>query len=139
MFLFELFSFLSQATRPRIDELKLENNKNLWQLAEATKDAFRSHNQSIIIDLFYGLFKSTTKCLSCFHASIRFETFAIISVPIPRVRQCSLDDCLDLFREFEHLTGEERYLCSKCKQLSAKERCLDVWELPKIFIVHFKR
>ncbi|CAF0780734.1 unnamed protein product [Rotaria sordida] len=130
---------LNQATRPRFEELKSENYKNDRQLAEASKQAFLSHNKSIIIDLFYGLFKSTTICLSCTYNSIRFDAFAIISVPIPPVRQCSLDDCLDLFREFEHLTGEERYECSNCKRLSAKKRRLDIWELPKIFIVHFKR
>lgn len=75
----------------------------------------------------------------CSYKSIRFEAFAMISVPIPPVRQCSLDDCLDLFGEFEHLRGEERYECSKCKRLSEKKRCLEIWELPKIFIVHFKR
>lgn len=97
------------------------------------------HNRSIIIDLFYGLFKSTTICLSCSYNSVRFEAFAMISVPVPPVRQCSLEECLDLFREFEHLKGDERYDCSNCKRLSEKKRRLDIWELPKIFIVHFKR
>ena len=63
----------------------------------------------------------------------------MISVPIPRVRQSSLEECLDLFREYEYLRGDERYLCSKCKQISEKRRRLDIWELPQIFIVHFKR
>ncbi|CAF1245962.1 unnamed protein product [Adineta ricciae] len=130
---------LNQATRPRLEEIKAENYKTDQQLADATKQAFHLHNKSIVIDLFYGLFKSTTICLSCSYNSIRFEAFAIISVPIPPVRQCSLDECMDLFREFEHLTGEERYECSKCKRLSDKKRRLDIWELPKIFIVHFKR
>ncbi|CAF0786761.1 unnamed protein product [Adineta steineri] len=130
---------LNQTTRPRIEELKPENYKTDRQLAEATKHAFHLHNKSIIIDLFYGLFKSTTICLSCTYNSIRFEAFVIISVPIPPLRQCSLDDCLDLFREFEHLRGEDRYECSHCKRLSEKKRRLDIWELPKIFIVHFKR
>ncbi|CAF3581495.1 unnamed protein product [Rotaria socialis] len=130
---------LNQATRPRIEELKSENFKTDRQLAEASKKSFLSHNKSIIIDLFYGLFKSTTICLLCSYNSIRFDAFAMISVPIPRVRQCSLDDCLDLFREFEYLRGDERYECSNCKRVSEKKRRLDIWELPKIFIVHFKR
>ena len=96
-------------------------------------------NISIIVDLFYGLFKSTTICRLCSYKSIRFEAFAVISVPIPPVRQCSLNDCLDLFHEFEHLRGEECYNCSKCKRLSEKNRRLDIWELPETFIVHFKR
>jgi ubiquitin C-terminal hydrolase len=119
-----------------MEELQSENFKSDRLLAEATKHAFRLHNKSIIIDLFYGLFKSTTKCLTCSYDSYQFEAFAMISVPIPPIRQCSLDDCLDLFREFEHLTGDERY---ECKRLSDKRRRLEIWELPKIFIVHFKR
>lgn len=120
-------------------ELNAENYTNDRQLAEATKKAFSSHNKSVIIDLFYGLFKSTTICRSCSYNSYLFEAFAVNSVPIPSLRQCSLDDCLELFRVDEHLRGEERYECSKCKRLSEKNRSLDIWELPKIFIVHFKR
>ena len=87
----------------------------------------------------FGVSSDIQCCFLCLDNSIRFETFAIISVPIPPVRQCSLDECMELFREFEYLTGEERYECSKCKRLSDKKRRLDIWELPKIFIVHFKR
>ncbi len=122
-----------------MEEIKSENYSSDRQLAEATKQAFRSHNKSIIIELFYGLFKSTTICQLCSYQSIRFDAFAIISVPIPRIRQCTLNDCLELFREFERLSGEERYECSKCKRLSDKNRRLDIWELPQIFVVHFKR
>ena len=122
-----------------MEELKSENYKTDRELAQETKKVFLAHNKSIIIDLFYGLFKSTTICLLCEYASIRFEAFAIISVPIPPVRQCSLNDCLDLFQEFELMRGEERYQCSKCKLVSDKKRRLDIWELPKVFIIHFKR
>ncbi len=121
-----------------MEEIKSEGLSD-QQLAEATKKAFHSHNKSIIVDLFYGLFKSITICRLCPYKSTRFEAFAIISVPIPPVRQCSLNDCLDLFREFEHLRGDESYNCSGCGRSTEKNRRLDIWELPQIFIVHFKR
>lgn len=128
-----------QTTRPQTEELKSENFLDDYKFAEATKANFYLHNRSKIIDLFYGLFKSTTICLTCSYPSNRFEPFAIISVPIPRVRQTTLDECLKLFHDHEHLSGNESYKCSKCKQVTDKKRGLEIWELPKLFIVHFKR
>ena len=45
---------------------------------------FLSRNQSIIIDLFYGMFKSTVYCINnnCKHISNTFDPYSIISLPL---------------------------------------------------------
>ncbi len=45
---------------------------------------FLSRNQSIIVDLFYGMFKSTVYCINnnCKHISNTFDPYSIISLPL---------------------------------------------------------
>ena len=45
---------------------------------------FLSRNRSIIVDLFYGMFKSTVYCINnnCKHISNTFDPYSIISLPL---------------------------------------------------------
>lgn len=43
-------------------------------------------NQSIIVDLMHGQFKSTVKCPDCEKLSITFDPFMSVSLPIPEIK-----------------------------------------------------
>lgn len=43
----------------------------------------RMRNDSIIVDTFHGLLKSTVICSNCFHRSVTFDLFSSLSLPIP--------------------------------------------------------
>ncbi|KAJ1516421.1 Ubiquitin carboxyl-terminal hydrolase 15 [Coelomomyces lativittatus] len=62
-----------------VDDLTLsdvEKADRLWQL-------HRARNDSIIVDVFQGQYKSTLKCLSCSKQSVTFDPFMILTLPIP--------------------------------------------------------
>lgn len=40
-------------------------------------------NESLIVDLFHGQYKSTLICSLCEHVSVTFDPFMTISLPIP--------------------------------------------------------
>ena len=53
---------------------------------EASKEAWLKHlvrNESIIVDLFHGQYKSTLVCNICRKISITFDPFMTLSLPIP--------------------------------------------------------
>ncbi len=53
---------------------------------EASKEAWTKHlirNESIIVDLFHGQYKSTLVCSVCDKVSITFDPFMTLSLPIP--------------------------------------------------------
>lgn len=50
------------------------------------KEAWRNHrrrNDSVIVDTFHGLFKSTLICPECQKISVTFDPFCYLSVPLP--------------------------------------------------------
>lgn len=47
-------------------------------------------NESIIVALFQGQFKSTLQCLTCHRKSRTFETFMYLSLPLASTSKCSL-------------------------------------------------
>ncbi|CAB3376870.1 Hypothetical predicted protein [Cloeon dipterum] len=50
-----------------------------------------------------------------------------------------LTHCLEAFTREEHLSDEEKYLCSTCKERQTATKKLQLWRLPPILIVHLKR
>ncbi|MEN2498222.1 MAG: hypothetical protein MHMPM18_002528 [Marteilia pararefringens] len=48
-------------------------------------------------------------------------------------------DCLQLFVNEEQLQSNNLWYCSKCKNHVGAYKKIDIWRLPKILIIHFKR
>ena len=73
--------------RPKISS-KDEENENLSD-RDAANLAWNIHlsiNNSIIVDLFQGQFKSTVTCSFCNKKSVKFDAFMYLTLPIPSSR-----------------------------------------------------
>lgn len=55
--------------------------------AEESWNDHKKRNDSIIVDIFHGLLKSTLNCLVCHEISIKFDPFCYLSVPLPSKRE----------------------------------------------------
>ncbi|XP_013149041.1 PREDICTED: ubiquitin carboxyl-terminal hydrolase 32 [Papilio polytes] len=53
------------------------------ELAAEAWAQFTASNDSIMTDLFYGQLKSKVRCDACGHESVRFDTFNMLSLPLP--------------------------------------------------------
>ncbi|KAI8336087.1 hypothetical protein BC941DRAFT_428297 [Chlamydoabsidia padenii] len=61
------------------------------QIAEASWDYYKARNDSIIVDLFQGQFKSRLVCNTCQKVSVTFDPFMYLSLPLPRQKKCNID------------------------------------------------
>ncbi|XP_045563963.1 ubiquitin carboxyl-terminal hydrolase 8 isoform X3 [Salmo salar] len=108
----------------------------------AADQAWSKHkllNESIIVALFQGQFKSTVQCLTCHRKSRTFETFMYLTLPLASTNKCSLQDCLKLFSKEEKLTDQNKVFCRHCKALRDSIKKLEIWKVPPIILVHLKR
>ncbi|XP_051952951.1 ubiquitin carboxyl-terminal hydrolase 8-like [Xyrauchen texanus] len=96
-------------------------------------------NESIIVALFQGQFKSTVQCMSCQHMSRTFETFMYLTLEMTSSSKCSLQDCLKLFSKEERLTDSNRFYCRHCKTHRDAIKKMQIWKVPPILLVHLKR
>ena len=53
------------------------------EIADICWENYKLRNQSIIVDLFTGQLKSTVICSTCHNASVKFEEFTSLSLPLP--------------------------------------------------------
>ena len=44
---------------------------------------YRARNDSVVVDTFQGLYKSTLKCPKCNYTSVKFDPFMYLSLPLP--------------------------------------------------------
>ncbi|XP_041713556.2 ubiquitin carboxyl-terminal hydrolase 8 isoform X2 [Coregonus clupeaformis] len=108
----------------------------------AADQAWSKHkmlNESVIVALFQGQFKSTVQCLTCHKKSRTFETFMYLTLPLASTNKCSLQDCLKLFSKEEKLTDNNKVFCRHCKALRDSIKKLEIWKVPPIILVHLKR
>ncbi|KAM9344356.1 ubiquitin carboxyl-terminal hydrolase 11 [Pholidichthys leucotaenia] len=87
----ELLSFLLDGLHEDLNRVK---NKEYIELRDAdgrpdqevAEEAWRNHrrrNNSVIVDTFHGLFKSTLVCPECHKVSVTFDPFCYLSIPLP--------------------------------------------------------
>ncbi|XP_053129122.1 ubiquitin carboxyl-terminal hydrolase 8 isoform X2 [Hemicordylus capensis] len=120
---------------------KEEKNDQLDDLRAADL-AWHKHkqlNESIIVALFQGQFKSTVQCLTCHKRSRTFEAFMYLSLPLASTGKCTLQECLRLFSKEEKLTDNNRFYCSHCKTRRDSLKKIEIWKLPPVLLVHLKR
>ncbi|XP_062998951.1 ubiquitin carboxyl-terminal hydrolase 8 isoform X1 [Elgaria multicarinata webbii] len=120
---------------------KEENNDNLddFKAADLAWHKHKQLNESIIVALFQGQFKSTVQCLTCHKKSRTFEAFMYLSLPLASTSKCTLQECLRLFSKEEKLTDNNRFYCSHCKTRRDSLKKIEIWKLPPVLLVHLKR
>ncbi|CAF1432985.1 unnamed protein product [Adineta steineri] len=124
-----------------LDYLHIDLNRTQCTDEEIDYNLFGQINKnSIIVDLFYGIYKSTITCLQCMHTSSSYESFVCLTLPIPSTNQCTLQDCLQSLNEDEYLIDDDsKWFCSKCQCHSNAKKRLEIHKLPKILIIQLKR
>ncbi|XP_004435048.1 PREDICTED: ubiquitin carboxyl-terminal hydrolase 11 isoform X6 [Ceratotherium simum simum] len=87
----ELLSFLLDGLHEDLNRVKKKEYVELCDAAgrpdqEVAQEAWQNHkrrNDSVIVDTFHGLFKSTLVCPGCGNVSVTFDPFCYLSVPLP--------------------------------------------------------
>ncbi|KAF9269250.1 hypothetical protein L218DRAFT_1072870 [Marasmius fiardii PR-910] len=103
--------------------------------------AWKARNDSIIVDYFQGQFRNQMKCLTCHKTSTTYNTFSILSVPIPHGRsgKVPLQRCLDAFFNTEVMEKDDAWDCPRCKTKQRASKQLSLARLPPILVIHLKR
>ena len=95
MFFKELLAFLLDGLHEDLNRVLKKPYVELGSHVGKTDEEFANQswqdhlkrNDSIIVDIFHGLLKSTLNCLVCKEISIKFDPFCYLSVPLPSKKE----------------------------------------------------
>jgi len=118
-------------------------NYDTFSDAEAAAKSWEIHKRredSPIVDLFQGQFKSTIRCRVCSYASKSFSPFTFLSLPMPaRGSRTSLKQCVLNFSQKELVTGDDSWYCNNCKCHRDAVKEINIYKLPTILVIQMKR
>jgi len=104
------------------------------------KQYITNEGHSIIRELFTGLLYTTIICNKCNRKSERFAPFITLPIQTAEEGETTLEESLRNFSQEELLTGDEKYRCSKCKELVEARKKTAIWDLPpEYLIIQLKR
>ncbi len=77
----------------------------------ASQEAWTKHlirNESVIVDLFHGQYKSTLVCSVCSKISVTFDPFMTLSLPIPGKKEKYVFYLVpyNLTKDYKNIKGE---------------------------------
>ena len=146
--LHEDVNLIKKKTRINPDEIETFYNdekdfKTRWEI-------YKKNNNSFLINLFYGMLKSSISCQECINNNMKteiisFEAYSVISLNLNKKNSkikegdLTINDLLENLEENEVLEGEESYYCSTCKKKTKQIRKNMIYNLPNYLILHFKR
>lgn len=93
---------------------------------------------SIFNDTLMGQLLSTILCKTCKHKSHTFEPFYILELPIPTKNKATLKDCFVEFSKEEEVDCN-LWICPQCCQPRKAKKSLQIWRLPPVLVICFKR
>ncbi|XP_052425760.1 ubiquitin carboxyl-terminal hydrolase 15 isoform X1 [Carassius gibelio] len=129
----ELLAFLLDGLHEDLNRIR---KKPYIQLKDAdgrpdkvvAEEAWESHikrNDSIIVDIFHGLFKSTLVCPVCSKISVTFDPFCYLTLPLPMKKERTLEvylvwlDPLAKPTQYKLTVPKVGYISDLCASLSA--------------------
>ncbi|XBW36158.1 hypothetical protein QEN19_001738 [Hanseniaspora menglaensis] len=129
---------------PLTDSESDEREKMPMRLAAAIEwEKFYNFNYSVIAKNFMGQYASKLSCLLCGKTSTTFQTFSILSLPIPAAinkhEHLSIYNCLSSFLRLESLSSADYWNCPQCKKRQPSTKKIIITKFPKNLIIHFKR
>lgn len=101
-------------------EMGSHEGKTDAEFAEESWQDHKKRNDSIIVDTFHGLLKSTLNCLECGKISIKFDPFCYLSVPMPSKKERQIEIVFVPLDQTQPLT---KYKVSVLKNGNMQDLC----------------
>ncbi|KAJ3402329.1 CSN-associated deubiquitinating enzyme Ubp12 [Chytriomyces hyalinus] len=72
--------------KPYVEQPEMEGRPDA-EIASKAWELYRLRNDSQIVDLFQGEYKSRVECVECGNWSVKFDPYMFLSVPVPEKRE----------------------------------------------------
>ena len=113
------------------DYLKIISSQNQWEQHQLKQ-------YSPMKKIFGGILSTNKTCSICGTSSNKFEPFTTLSLSISDKSQ-TIEDCFSKMVEEEQMEECNKYLCDFCGVKNRSYTKTQIWNPPKILVIHLKR
>ena len=111
---------------------------------QSFKKYYENNFQSIISDIFYGIYDSKMKCLNCNIITHNVQCYNILIIPLEEVRKyknrmynyVTIRECFEYYQKPEYMMGQNQIYCNNCKKMANSINKTDLIVGPKILIIN---
>ncbi|KAF9901611.1 ubiquitin-specific protease doa4 [Linnemannia zychae] len=127
----------SEADEARMEALpEIEASEIAWQ-------RYLRRDNSIIVNIFQGQYKSRLCCGKCGKTSTTYNAFMYLTLPVKAKvsgrQPQTLTSCLNAFVEPELMEGDNAWNCPNCKKPRKAVKQLTISRVPDVLLIQLKR
>ena len=123
------------------------NQYNYDEIFKLFSNYFVNNYQSIISNLFYGMYNSMMKCLSCNIITHNIQCFNILIFPLEEVRKyknrmqniVDINECFEYYQKGDIMCGQNQIYCNNCHGYSNSINMSKLIISPNILIINLNR
>ena len=164
----DLINFLLERFHQELNYAKKSNNDNeivnvnqmdeMQTLKVFISDYFNS-NQSIIVDCFYGMLETKSKCSGCNITKYNFQIYSFLEFPLQEVNNymyqngrrmsllnndgsnpdIDLLECFEYYQKIDLINGQNQIYCKICNHNMDTFYGSNIYSLPNYLIINLNR
>ena len=164
----DLINFLLERFHQELNYVKKSNNDNeivnvnqmdeMQTLKVFISDYFNS-NQSIIVDCFYGMLETKSKCSGCNITKYNFQIYSFLEFPLQEVNNymyqngrrmsllnndgsnpdIDLLECFEYYQKTDYMNGQNQMYCNICNKNMDTFYGSNIYSLPNYLIINLNR
>ena len=140
------------------NELNTTNNINISSIQSLNQydynitfnnfaNYFANNFNSIISHLFYGMYNSLMRCLTCNIITNNIQCFNILIFPLEEVRKfknriqniVDITECFEFYQKSDYMMGSNQIYCNNCHVMSNSINMTKIIISPYILVINLNR
>ena len=150
----DLVLFLLETMHNELNKVKdippFDNNTDQYNFEKnfaGFVNYFQNNFQSIVSDIFYGMYNSRMQCLNCNAITHNIQCYNILIIPLEEVRKfknrmqnyVNIIECFEYYQKPEYMMGQNQIYCNNCKQMANSINTSTLIVGPKVLIINLNR
>ena len=108
---------------------------------------FTKNYNSVISNLFYGMYNWMMKCLNCNIVTHNVQCFNILIFPLEEVRKfknrankiVDIKECCEYYQKYEYMKGQNQIYCNNCNLMSDSCNQTKLIICPNVLVINLNR
>ena len=123
------------------------NQYNYEQTFQLFSQYFANNYNSVISNLFYGMYNSMMTCLNCKVTTNNVQCYNILIFPLEEVRKfknrydnkVDIIECFEYYEKNDYMMGENQIHCNNCKRMSNSINKTKIIIGPNALVINLNR